>query len=43
MAEHATRLLVDWVREGKRPDPSRRIFATELVDLGSTAPAIPES
>ncbi|HLK56336.1 MAG TPA: LacI family DNA-binding transcriptional regulator [Chthonomonadaceae bacterium] len=38
MIAHGMRLLVQWAREGQRPEPARTIFPTELVVRHTTAP-----
>ena len=38
MAMEAVYLLTQWAQSGNRPEPARRVFPTELVELGSTAP-----
>ena len=38
MIAHGMKLLVQWAREGQRPEPARTVFPTELVVRHTTAP-----
>ncbi len=38
MAGEAARLVTEWAQSGVCPAPCRRVFPTDLADMGSTAP-----